>query len=67
MIRKGNFAKAIFAKVSIAKIFIVVYVSPNFLTAKQDLFMECVVGAHVSGDNLSGRERELNYIISRKL
>lgn len=55
MIHKGNFAKT----------FIVVYVPPDFLTAKQDLFMECVVGAPVSGDNLFGRERELNQIWQR--
>ena len=62
----SDICKESFAKNYLAKIFIVVYVRPDFLTAKQDLFMECVVGAHVSGDNLSGRERELNYIISRK-
>lgn len=60
MIHKGDFAKN-----SIAKTFIVVYVPRDFLTAKQDLFMECAVGAHVPGNNLSGWERKLNYIMSR--
>lgn len=57
--------KEIFAKILFAKTFIVVYLRPDFITAKQDSFMECVVGAHVSGDNLSGPERKLNYIMGR--
>ena len=65
MIRKETFAKAFFAKNYLAKGFIVMYLPPSFLTAKQDLFMECVVGAPVSGDNLFGRERELNHIWKR--
>lgn len=65
MIRKEFFAKVEFAKNSIAKIFIVSYVPPDFLTAKQGLFMECVVAAPASGDNLFGRENELHHIWER--
>ena len=41
------------------------YILTDFLTSKKELFMECVVGPPVSGDNLFGRENELKHIWER--
>ena len=44
---------------------IVLYILPDLLTSKKELFMECVVAPLISGDNLFGRENELKYIWER--
>ena len=41
------------------------YILSDFLPSKKELFMECVAGPPVSGDNLFGRENELRHIWER--